>query len=113
VNRRRWLGWLAAFVLAALFGGWLPGLTVALLAGYDGWRGLRPRPVLVSALVVLLALPFGWLFGNVGRLGRPTFDLVSKVPIVGLGGALALTLLCVGVGLDVLSPDRSGEGDDR
>jgi len=62
----------------------------------------RPRVVLACALGVVLLLPFAWLIGNAGRLGRASFDLVAKVPVVGAGGLVALTLLCVGVALDLL-----------
>ena len=112
--RRRVLGWGAAVLVAWFFGGWLAAATVAVVGVLDLFGRARPRVVLRVALGVLLVLPFAWLAGNSERLGRATFDLVARVPWVGAAGLVALTLLCVGVALDLLaSPPRTSEPPAR
>jgi hypothetical protein len=111
VTGRHLLAWLAGAVAAYVVGGWVSGATVVVVAVLDLLGRAQPRVVLATALGVLLVLPFAWLVGNAPRMGRVSFDLVAKVPLVGVGGLVALTLLCVGVTLDLSrqSPSRHDE----
>ena len=100
---RRVLWWLVGALVAWVVGGWVSATAVLVVGVLDLLGRARARVVLWTALGVLLVLPLAWLVGNSPRLGRVSFDLVAKVPIVGVGGLLALTLLCVGVTLDLLA----------
>ena len=85
---RRVLGWGAGALLAWLVGGWVSATTVLVVGVLDLLGRARARVVLWTALGVLLVLPLAWLVGNSPRLGRVSFNLVAKVPLVGVGGLL-------------------------
>jgi hypothetical protein len=107
---RRAGAWAVAVVGAVAVGGWPAGLAVLTVGAVDAWRGVRPRTVLACALGVLVTVPFVWVLSNRTRLGQPTFDLVVRAPWPGRLAAVAITLLVVGVVLDV-QRSRPAAGD--
>jgi hypothetical protein len=109
---RRAGAWAIAVVGAVVVGGWPAGLAVVVVGFVDLRWGVGARTVLAGALGALVAVPFVWLLNNRTRLGQPTFDLVVRAPWPGRLAAVAITLLVVGVVLDVQrSRPASGHHD--
>jgi len=103
---RRLGGWAAGAVLAWFLGGWWSLGTLGVAGLLSGSGRVPPRALLGAAVGVLALAPLAWLANNADRIGRPTFDLVLKAPWPGRLALMALTLLSVGVALDVLASGR-------
>lgn len=98
--------WTLGAVSAWFLGGWLAAAAVAVTALIDWRRGVSGRWLLTLALAMLAAVPVVWLVSNRTRFGRASPDLVTQAPWPGRLALVALTLLCVGVALDVLASGR-------
>ena len=67
---------LVLLLLGGAAGGW-GGLALGAMVLVALVLGVRARPLVLSAAVLVAVVPFFWLAGNAGRLGQVSPDLVS------------------------------------